>query len=404
MTTRMFRIALLAVFALATALAAADTPPQHLHKVGDHWTAWNPPTSFPEGAKIHIVVPGDTFWELAQQTLGNPYLWPQIWEKNQWVEDAHWIYPGDPLLLSVEVVPAEDVGALAETGAPEEAIGEPAEQPAEGGPTEAPMPGVETAAEASRAPQPLGAEDDIYCSGYVGDPDETFALSIIGSEYQAQTPSLKGPGQLTKGEGAFGQLGSVKFTLSVGDVVYVDGGEAAGLSAGAVFTVVKPGELVQHPVRHETFGRLYEYSGRVRILSVQETSAIAEIVHACDGIFVGSRMKPFEPEPVPLARRGPMRAINDPPSEASLLEAPVVLRASDNLVSFGEDNVVYIDRGADQDVTPGDIFSIYRLNRASAPPVVVGELGVLSVHRNSAVARILASRLPIYAGDRLERK
>ena len=53
---------------------------------------------------------------------------------------------------------------------------------------------------------------------------------------------------------------------------------------------------------------------------------------------------------------------------------------------------------------PGDIFTIYRLNREGLPPVVLGELAVLSSHPRSAVAKILESRFPVYAGDRLERK
>src|SRR5690606_38584371 len=75
----------------ATMLVAADTPPKHLKLVGDHWTAWDPPSEFPEGTKVHIVVAGDTLWDLAAAHLGNPYLWPQIWEKNPYVLDAHWI-------------------------------------------------------------------------------------------------------------------------------------------------------------------------------------------------------------------------------------------------------------------------------------------------------------------------
>ena len=99
--------ALLGTVAFAgVALEAADTPPAHLKLVDGHWTAWDPPPT-PEGAKVHIVVPGDTFWDLAAANLGNPYLWPQIWEKNQYILDAHWIYPGDPLVLSIEAVPTE---------------------------------------------------------------------------------------------------------------------------------------------------------------------------------------------------------------------------------------------------------------------------------------------------------
>src|SRR5262245_33558923 len=39
-------------------------PPKNLRKVGDHWTPWSPPDpeSFPAGATVHIIVPGDTLW------------------------------------------------------------------------------------------------------------------------------------------------------------------------------------------------------------------------------------------------------------------------------------------------------------------------------------------------------
>jgi len=89
----------------ASAVAAADRPPQDLHLVGDHWTAWNPPAvpATADAQQIHIVVKGDTLWALAGKYLGNPYLWPQIWEKNQYILDAHWIYPGDPLVLGLNV-------------------------------------------------------------------------------------------------------------------------------------------------------------------------------------------------------------------------------------------------------------------------------------------------------------
>ena len=52
---------------------AADRPPQDLHRVGDHWTAWNPPTP-PEGEQVHVIVRGDTLWDLAAKYYGNPYL------------------------------------------------------------------------------------------------------------------------------------------------------------------------------------------------------------------------------------------------------------------------------------------------------------------------------------------
>ena len=80
------------------ALTAQTAPPRPLHKVGDHWTPYDPPQSFPEGTGVYIIKPGDTLWALAKANLGNPFLWPQIWEQNKYITDAHWIYPGDPPL------------------------------------------------------------------------------------------------------------------------------------------------------------------------------------------------------------------------------------------------------------------------------------------------------------------
>lgn len=375
---------------LAGSLAASDRPPQHLHMVGDHWTAWNPPEEFPEGAQLYTIVRGDTLWALAARFYGDPYLWPQLWERNRYIQDAHWIYPGDPLVVDVKVKPVESLTEL--EGGPKGA--EPEGEKPEGS-------HILTAQEAAGAPSPLGSESDIYCSGYVGGLNEAFPFKIVGSEYEALTPNLSGQAG-SRIQGLYGSADTVKYDLDTGDVVYLDGGRAAGLSPGDEFSVVAAQQKVTHPVSGRVVGRLYRYLGRVRVLSVQDTTAIAEIVQSCAPVIVGSSLKPFEPEPVPLGRDTQLRPINLPVSADKLVGAPVILLAKDDLVSLGQDQVVYIDRGADADVVPGDIYTIYRANRPGLPPVVLGELAVLSVHETSSVARIIKSRYTIYVGDRLD--
>jgi len=151
-------------------------------------------------------------------------------------------------------------------------------------------------------------------------------------------------------------------------------------------------------------GRFYHYLGRIRVLSVQEETAIGEIVHSCDPILVGQQLRTFEPEPVPLGRLGALRPINYPEPEEDLKDNPVILFTQDDLVSIAEDHVVYIDRGEDADVTPGDMYTIYRKNRDGLPPIVIGELAVLAVHKSSSLARVIESRYAIFIGDWLSPK
>ena len=188
-------------------------------------------------------------------------------------------------------------------------------------------PGVLSAGAVAGAPAALGSESDIYCSGYVGDLDETFPYSVMGSEYDVLSPRLEfqaGAGLRT--QGTYGPIGTVKFGLSTGDIIYVDGGRTQGLAAGSLFTIVQPEKPVIHPLRKgEVYGRYYRYLGRLRILSTQEETSIAEIIHACDPIVVGARLTPFQPEPVPLGRLTSLRPANYPTEREKLADAPVIL-------------------------------------------------------------------------------
>ncbi len=395
----------------ATSVAfAAERPPRDLHLVGDHWTAWNPPVPA-EGVQVYTIVRGDTLWDLANRFLGNPYLWPQIWEQNQYILDAHWIYPGDPLLIGPTVASGDGAAAGADLTADSGDSGDSQYDGTGDVEDTTPVEGVQTSAAAASPPQALGSESDIYCTGYVGELEETFPLAVIGSEFENLTPQVSGRAKepeevrapivnsygLSSGETA-------KYGLATGDIVYLDGGRSKGLTPGSLFTAISPGDQVRHPRFGDVLGRFYRYLGRIRVLSVQDQTAIGEVVHSCDPIPVGTALRPFEEEPVPLGRRAGLRPVNFPATEEQLEGAPSIVLAKDGIVTLGQDNVVFIDRGEEEDVTPGDVFTIYRLNRPGIPALVIGELAVLSVERRSALAKILESRGPIFIGDRLQVK
>lgn len=391
---------------LLSVAAAAQRPPSDLHLHGDHWTAWNPPVP-PADAQVYVVEQADTLWTLAQRFYGDPYLWPQIWEQNQYVLDAHWIYPGDPLIIPGAQAAASDPTGVA--GPPldsgEAAAGE-AGAAGEEDPFASSIDGSGPAASSrsvvsgSDGPIPLGYASDIYCTGFIAGLDEAFAYSIASSEYEFLTPSLQ-PGVGTTIAGAFGKAETEKVGLAVGDIAYLDGGRADGLSPGELLTAVVPGVKVSHPRSNDTIGRFYRYVGRLRVLSAQESTSIAEVVLACDPVPVGAQLKVFEPEPVPLRRLTPMRPVNFPATADEVEGGASIVFSKDQILTLGRGHLVFVDRGEDDDVAPGDVFTVYRRAKRGFPPIVLGEVGILSVHRSTALARILESRYTVYIGDAL---
>jgi hypothetical protein len=324
------------------------------------------PTSIPEGTAYYIVQRGDTLWDLAGRFLSNHYLWPQIWDANKHIKDAHWIWPGDPVVFPKLAVVAEKAGEA------------PALPEAEGLGGQGLVTGAETDTTGASMLGPVTEEMTLQCAQYVVDDREDESLYILGSEQ-----------------------GTDKVALSERDIVYLSKGSNAGVKPGDLYSLHHVAYPLRHPVSGKKLGTKVETTGWAKVVVVTENSACAVIEQSCADIHAGDYLTPFEKVNVPMTvRRVPNDCCNPPNGKT----ARHVVDLQDDASIVGTGQFVTIDAGTDDGIAPGSTFSVYRVNYPSVPTPrnVVGEATVVSVRGRTATAKITYARTEIIIGDQVE--
>ncbi len=300
----------------------SPTPPKHLVKTADgHWTPYQPPTNIPKDAEVYTIQRGDTLSGIAQQKLGTWLLWPQIWDLNPYIKDAHWIYPGDPLFIKKPQVVSETM-PIEEKAAPPKQKVSPKEK-------------EESLQIEEEAPVPPVSARDVYCSGFIVKHFRRPHLTI-----------LSGPERSRE-------------SLGQGDVVYLNEGSDDGLQNGMLFSVLKIGQKVDHPESGKYIGRFVLKVGRVKIIATQKHTAIGEIDQSCDAITYGDVLLPWKPIPIPWNITKAKALPTEMPWNTDKVVGRIVW-TEDRLQTVGQNNIIYIDLGTDNQVLPGDKFWIFR--------------------------------------------
>jgi len=359
----------------------------------------------------HTVREGDTLWGLARQYRGDPFLWPDLYRMNtSVVEDPHWIYPGEVLHLSgseaVASVPAQDTPApfADSASAPAAQADQPqavADQP--------PAPVADEAAESpvtgTEASEPTPAS---LASLTKVDPDAEQSAPLFGRRsgntmqetlaaynnqpYRARRRSeFYSSGFLTERQKLpFGEvLGPItppqiramarNTNAMPNSVIAIAPPKGASYQVGDSLLLVQIGREI------DNHGEVVLPSGIAQVIDTAAGKYLASVIAVYGPIRGGQRVLPLEKfgdagsaKATPVADGVRARLLGG--SGRQDLKAPQM--------------VVFLDKGRNDGVSPGDLFEIRRQpGRLSDGAIRIDEvmatLQVVHVRERTATARLL---------------
>jgi len=273
----------------------------------------------------HTVKKGDTLWDICDAYFGNPWQWPRVWSYNPDILNPHWIYPGEVVRLKKEggVTLGLDNGTGA-GGKPMGTILKPKTVPA-----------------GTVFLRDLGFvyDDKTENTGeVVGSPDDVMLLTTYNKVYVRVTKEQAGK-------------------LFPGDSL-------------TVFHEARPIKFGK-----TTVGQVVEILGTVRVDRVDKDTNLVEgtIVEALNVIERGARVGP-------ITRR--MDVV--PPSTNQVDMRGVILTAIHPNVYFGQNQVIFVDKGEKEGLRPGNRLFVVRKGDEWAKGLdAAGELAANDVTLNT---------------------
>jgi LysM domain len=302
--------------------------------------------------QTHTVRKGDTLWDLAQLYLKDPFLWPGIYRLNtDVVEDPHWIYPGEILRIApdatVAAVPTMDT-------------------PAPAGPVDTSAVGAtedssETLARGPQQPSSAETPADEWAPLFEGQRARTVAEILKAYTDQPYRPlrqsEFYSSGFLTENQRLpYGQVlgpvtpSQIKATSSRANAlpystIALAAPRGATYEVGDTLLIVRIGEEV------EPYGRAIVPTGLVQVTEAVDGHYLGSVVAVYGAIRNGQQVLPVESftqgsgvRAVPVAD-GVRGALLGGLGRQDLKEPQMV---------------VFIDKGREHGVAPGDLFEVRR--------------------------------------------
>lgn len=312
----------------------------------------------------HIVRRGDTLWDLANFYLRNPFLWGLIYDANRdVVEDPHWIYPSERLVIpGLPPLPAD---------APADATAVKASEPrrtlfyrtrdADRSESEATTTIEGEYRRDLEVPQVRPGE--FYAAPWLSRPNELRSVARVVSTTPRDAPA-----------GRFGE------TVVRYGSVYLRYNRSASASVGDRLLLVRVGQEVGG------YGRVIEPVARATVTELHEETATAVVTEQYGMIEEGAYAVPLE----------------EFPGLVELPPRPVESGPTGRLIGFEVDQPApaprdraFIDLGREDGIEVGDELVVIRPERRAPqggvmlPEEPVARVRVVRVAERSATVQII---------------
>jgi len=287
----------------------------------------------PDAPDKHVVVKGDTLWDISGTFLRNPWCWPQVWGMNRdEIRNPHWIYPGQTVWFDrargrLGLTPPGSQDGDGRNAPPltrlspqvrTEGIGRDA------------VPAIPAGAIEPFLTQPLVVEDDALAAA------PRIAASQEGRVY-----------------------------LGAGDRVYVHG----DIGNERNFQVFRPGTVLRDPQTGKVLAHEAAYLGTVKLLVPAAPGVDVHTFQVTDTVQemgVGDRLVPAPPTPVRnYVPHAPLQTVDGR-----------VMSIYAGISHAGQSQVVTVNRGTVDGLDVGAVLQLYHLGKTVADPQSKGFMGL----------------------------
>jgi LysM domain len=321
----------------------------------------------------HIVVKGDTLWDISGKFFKDPWKWPHIWGLNkESIKDPHWIYPGDVIFLD------RNTGTLH--------IGQ-----TDNGNTAAASGVIDTGNTVRLSPQVRGNPS----------PHDAI-LSIPASAIE---PFLTQPLVIDEGrlKDAPALIGAREGRVILGNN---DTGFVKGLPSdkGDQWLIYRPGKTFIDPDTKEVLGIEAIYLGNAEVTRFADVSTVA-ITHSVEEIYAGDHLVLPSVEPV-----------NNylPRAPESNISARVI-SIYGGVSQGGQNSIITLNKGVRDGLASGHVLALYRKGEVitesshslfsrdkhfTLPDERYGLVFVFRVFNKVSYALVMQTRLPVELLDR----